>query len=421
VSVSPRPAAFSPGPIDRASALSLIDEAARVGTSGEFEQAAEIYRRLIGHRDPDIHVAALLGLAECMYRTDHDDAAVEAWTLATRAPDTPISWSAWKQLAAARVRAGDLHGAKAAYREAERRAPAAERPEIASRLGWLNKETGNARGADRYFARSRTVDAFTPVVTWTVLAVTVAIGLSGLFTNRATAGLVQDLLLLDKERVADGEWYRLVSVTLVHGGLLHLATNMYALFMVGPLIERLYGRVGFVAIYLLTAAFASTASYLFLRNDAVGASGAIFGLFGLLAVSMRVHRPMLGRDARAMARQIGILILINLLLGFGLAGSGVPIDNTAHVGGLIAGAWLGLLIPPRGPRGVPGAGGVPGAVGQVRSTPMGAPFGATGVGGARGDPRPLDGLLGPAFAVAVLLALIVAVYVLGLPPGAFEL
>ena len=119
---------------------------------------------------------------------------------------------------------------------------------------------------------------------------------------------------------------------------------MYALYLVGPIVEGLYGSARFLLFYLLTAAAASTLSYVITPNDAVGASGAIFGLFGILFVAQRIHHPLMDRQARSIATQIGALIVINLVIGFGLAGGGVGIDNFAHVGGLLAGAWIGLTI-----------------------------------------------------------------------------
>ena len=124
---------------------------------------------------------------------------------------------------------------------------------------------------------------------------------------------------------------------------------MYALYLVGPIVEGLYGSARFLLFYLLTAAAASMLSYVITPNDAVGASGAIFGLFGILFVAQRIHHPLMDRQARSIATQIGALIVINLVIGFGLAGGGVGIDNLAHIGGLLAGAWLGLAIAPRVP------------------------------------------------------------------------
>jgi membrane associated rhomboid family serine protease len=338
-----RPAA---GPLDRDAAVALIEGADVLVNQGEYEQAAIIYTRVIGHHDADLHVAALLGLAECRFRLDEDEAALQAWIVATQAPETPLTWLAWKRLAAARVREGNLPSAARAYREAERRAPMSERAEIASRLGWLNKEMGYDRAAQGYFSRARAGGAGIPVATYTILAITIGIGVATYVTP--SGGVLIGLLGLDKAAVAAGELYRLVTVVLVHSPVvpLHLAGNMYALFLVGPLVEALYGRLLFVGIYMLAAAAASTASYVVFPEDSVGASGAIFGLFGLLFVALRVYRPVLGRQAGSLGAQIGVLIVLNLFLGLAV-GSGV-IDNAAHVGGLLAGGWIGLLIRPRG-------------------------------------------------------------------------
>ena len=117
---------------------------------------------------------------------------------------------------------------------------------------------------------------------------------------------------------------------------------MYALYLAGPVVERWYGSIRFLLIYLACAAAGSIASFAF-GGDApsVGASGAIFGLFGLLLAAQRVHRPV-DRQSRALVSQLGILILINIVFGFAVTG----IDNAAHIGGLVAGLWLGFMIPP---------------------------------------------------------------------------
>ena len=154
-------------------------------------------------------------------------------------------------------------------------------------------------------------------------------------------------LALDKFAVADGEYWRLFTVTLLHGGFLHLIFNMYALYLAGSLVEQLYGPRLYLAIYLLSAAAGSVGSYLFGGDiPSVGASGAIFGLFGVLLAVSRTHHPVLDRRGQMLLGQIGGLILINLLFGFGLAGVGGGIDNAAHVGGLLAGLWLGFLLVP---------------------------------------------------------------------------
>lgn len=340
---------FVAGPLDRAAALALVQRGDELAAQGEYQQAAACYLRVVGHRDPDLHVTALLGLSECRYRMDQDDAAIEGWRLATQAPETPLSWVAWRQLAAARVRQGDLRGAVDAYRQADRRAPREAKAEIASRLGWLSKELGDRRAAGRYFGRSRAPGIGQPIVTYAILAVTIAIGLFQM-VGGAQGDAVTSLLMLDKAAVARGEYWRLLTVVLVHAGLVHLAFNMYALYLVGPLVERIYGRAQYLLMYVLAGIAGSVLSYVFLPDNAVGASGAIFGLFGVVFIAYRVHNPLLGRGADALARQIGFLIVFNLVLDLGLIGGGVGIDIFAHIGGLIAGVWLGLILLPTGLR-----------------------------------------------------------------------
>ena len=329
-----------PGPLDRATAEALLARADELLAQSQFQPALALYGRVIGHPDARVTAAALFGSGECLYRLDQDGQALAQWQAVTRLPETPSTYPAWRQVAAALVRAGELRRALDAYREAEKLAPAADKPEIAARLGWLSKELGDQRAAGRYFARSRGAD-FVPFATYGVIGVTVVVSIVALQAEES--GLLE-LLWLDKAALAAGEWWRLVSPVLVHASLIHLLFNMYALWLFGPLVEQMYGPWRFMLIYLLTAAAGSVASYLFTGPaPSVGASGAIFGLLGVLLAASRAHRPVLDRRARMIMGQVGAIIVINLLLGFGLMAG---IDNAAHVGGLVAGLWLGFVMPP---------------------------------------------------------------------------
>ena len=120
---------------------------------------------------------------------------------------------------------------------------------------------------------------------------------------------------------------------------------MYALFICGPVVEQIYGTFRMVLFYLVAAAGAS------LRRSrsaptypTVGASGAIFGLFGVLFAASRMHLPMLDRRGRALVGQVGMLIVVNILIGFSLG----FVDNLAHIGGLATGVLLGVALPPGG-------------------------------------------------------------------------
>ena len=332
-----------PGPLDRATAAALLARADELLATGEYASARAAYARLVGMPDAGLTAAALVGAGEALYRLDDEEGARQCWEQATRLPENPVTYRAYRQVAAAKVREGDLRSARDAYREAERRAPAHDRAEIASRLGWLNKELGDTRAAGRYFSRSRAGDP-SPMASYAILGVTVVVSF---LAFQPAGGDLLAALWLDKAGLAAGEWWRLVSPVLVHGSLVHLLFNMYFLYLVGPLVEQLYGSARFVLLYALTAAGGSAASFLLGGSGpSVGASGAIFGLCGVLLAVSVVHRPVLDGRGRAVMSQIGGLVVLNLIIGFGFDALGARIDNAAHVGGLLAGLWLGFVLPP---------------------------------------------------------------------------
>ena len=327
------------GRLARDEAVALLQLADAALASGEFADAAVRYGRVIGFDDPAITAAALLGLGEARYRLGDDAAALATWEAAVKLPETPSAYPAWRNVAAARVRAGDLKGAIDAYRHADRRAPPEDKAEIATRLGWLLKEAGDPSGARRYFAKGRG-DGPLISVTTILIAATVIVSVTAFTSIDGNALFTQ--LALDKQAVAVGEYWRLWTVTLLHGNYLHLFFNMYALYLSGRIVERWYGSLTFLVFYLVCAAAGSIGSFV-VGGDvpSVGASGAIFGLFGVLLTAGRLHHPV-DRQSRALVSQIGMLILINLVFGLVVPG----IDNAAHVGGLLAGLWLGAVIPP---------------------------------------------------------------------------
>ena len=134
--------------------------------------------------------------------------------------------------------------------------------------------------------------------------------------------------------VADGQWYRLITSGFLHVSVLHILFNMWALWVVGPPLEGVFGRLRFAAIYFVSLLAGSATSYLFGNPSipAMGASGAIFGLFGALFV--------VARRMRWNAGGIAALILVNLLLPFWMPN----IDWHAHVGGLVAGASAAAVM-----------------------------------------------------------------------------
>ena len=143
--------------------------------------------------------------------------------------------------------------------------------------------------------------------------------------------------------VAAGEWWRIFTSAFLHFGVLHLALNMYALYLFGPIIEQMYGHLEYLVAYLLCAVGGSVLTILAAPDSgAAGASGAIFGLLGMAFVVSRRHHVMLDRRTRAILSQVGMLLVINLVLTFSLSG----ISWTGHVGGLAVGVVIGWLLAP---------------------------------------------------------------------------
>ena len=141
-----------------------------------------------------------------------------------------------------------------------------------------------------------------------------------------------------------GEYYRFLTSMFLHGGLLHILFNAWALYALGPEAERIYGTARFLAIYLIAGLAGGVASYAFSAYPSVGASGAIFGLIGALSVFYYTSRALLGNAARQQLGSLITVIMINLFIGFS---SGGLIDNFAHLGGLAGGAAAAWLLAPR--------------------------------------------------------------------------
>jgi len=139
----------------------------------------------------------------------------------------------------------------------------------------------------------------------------------------------------------NGEWWRLLSSTFLHGGLLHLLANMFGLLFIGVFLEPLLGRTKFLTVYLLTGIFASCASlWWYEATISVGASGAIFGLYGVFLALLltKIFPP-----------DFDPIFLVSTLFFIGynlLMGTGGGIDNAPHIGGLISGFVIGLILYP---------------------------------------------------------------------------
>ena len=185
------------------------------------------------------------------------------------------------------------------------------------------------------FGRSNAAPATYALMVINVIAFLVQIGggeggLSSIGSIGRDYGLVPAL-------VADGDWYRVVTAAFLHAGPLHLAFNMFALYILGTFLEPVIGTPRFVAIYFASL-LAGSFGVVVLEPDSlvvtVGASGAVFGLFAAAFVLAR------GRGMEQVASQLGFLIIINLAFTFGVSN----ISIGGHIGGLIGGAVCALAI-----------------------------------------------------------------------------
>jgi rhomboid protease GluP len=156
--------------------------------------------------------------------------------------------------------------------------------------------------------------------------------------------------------VFHGQWYRLLTATFVHVGLIHIATNMWCLWNLGLLGEPLLGPFGLVAVYMLTGIAGNLLSlgYSVWVHDYIsvgaGASGAVFGIAGILIVLLSNHKlPIPLFELKRLRRSVIQFAALNLVIGLSTAvlPVGIRIDNSAHLGGFLSGLALGVPLVPR--------------------------------------------------------------------------
>ncbi|MES2187809.1 MAG: rhomboid family intramembrane serine protease [Pseudomonadota bacterium] len=204
--------------------------------------------------------------------------------------------------------------------------------------------------AERLFQAHLKALAPRPWVTWALAALNIGVWLlmlrAGTDVWQIPVGRLFTWGANAASEVQRGAWWRLPASTFLHSGLVHIAMNMLVLFSFGPLAERLFGPRAFVLLYLASGLVGSALSLSFSAQKvvSVGASGALFGVAGALMTTVWRHRdrlpPLFGRRAKT-----AFATFVVYSLGQGFAHQGV--DNAAHVGGLVAGCLLALLLPVR--------------------------------------------------------------------------
>ncbi len=171
-----------------------------------------------------------------------------------------------------------------------------------------------------------------PIITYALITINIIMFvLELLYPNE-----VLNRFILDPILVKNGQYFRLVSSLFLHGSVIHLLLNMYALYVVGNQLETFLGKEKFAFIYLFSGITGSLLSCMGAFNS-LGASGAIFGLFGSLLYFGYHYRLYFGS---VILKEILPVIVVNLLIGFSLSG----INNAAHIGGLIGGIFSTMAL-----------------------------------------------------------------------------
>lgn len=191
-----------------------------------------------------------------------------------------------------------------------------------------------------------------PLVTYFMVAVNVLIFALGLAIPALGAQFFALGVSSPREVLIEGEYYRLFTAMFLHGGLLHIFFNAYALYIIGSSIEPVFGHTRFTIIYMLGGLAGSVLSVITgdprINIGSVGASGAVFALFGAEMIFLYRNRAILGERGRAQFRNLLFLLVINFFIGISSSfeGARVRIDNWGHLGGLLGGLALTWVIGP---------------------------------------------------------------------------
>lgn len=209
-------------------------------------------------------------------------------------------------------------------------------------------QNGNQRGG---LASALLPRRWRPYSTWVILSLNIlvwaadlALGLVlGTVSGRPVANPLLLLGVKSNELILLGQTWRLITPVFLHVGLMHLAFNSYAIYMIGPQIECFFGPQRFLSIYLLSGFYGVLFSFALSPAPSAGASGAIFGLIGTQAVFFFRYRNAFGERGRRQLYSTLTVIVLNMVLTFSAPG----IDIWGHVGGLLVGAVLGWGLTPR--------------------------------------------------------------------------
>jgi rhomboid protease GluP len=182
-----------------------------------------------------------------------------------------------------------------------------------------------------------------PRVTQVILVLTIAVYLLQLLSQYLTGlDYPEALGVKANDLIVQGQLWRLFTPMLLHGSILHIGFNMYALYAIGPGLERYYGRSRYLLLYILAGFAGNVASFLISPQPSLGASTAIFGLLGAEGVFLYQNRQIFGPAARRSLTNVIMIAAVNLLIGLSPG-----IDNWGHIGRLLGGSLFAWFAGPR--------------------------------------------------------------------------
>lgn len=181
-----------------------------------------------------------------------------------------------------------------------------------------------------------------PMVTYIIMGISVIIFILQEGSKYMVGYDVPAMLgLKANELIMQGQYWRLISPVLLHGSILHLLVNMYALYNFGPNLERSWGHGRFLTLYLIGALGGNVASFIFSAKYSLGSSTAIFGLLGAEGVFLYQNKKLFGSHAQQALANIISVAVLNLIIGLNPG-----IDNWGHVGGLLGGFLFSWFAGP---------------------------------------------------------------------------
>jgi rhomboid protease GluP len=181
---------------------------------------------------------------------------------------------------------------------------------------------------------------YRPYVTYTLIGICVLVYLLQLSTQTLLRVDIPAYWgVKDNSLIMQGQIWRLITPMFLHGSIIHIGFNMYALFYIGPTLERFYGRRRYLGLFILSGFAGNVISFMFSQNPSLGSSTSIFGLLGAEGVLIYQNREIFGNTARRALSQVVMVAVVNLIIGLSPG-----IDNWGHIGGLLGGtlfAWFG--------------------------------------------------------------------------------